>query len=162
MDLSKLLNKELILTDWDVDNQEQAIRELGQLLYEKGYVDEGFVDAVLRREGQFPTGLPTKGMNIALPHTEAEHVIHSMMAIGIARNPISFQMMGSPENSIEVKAVFLLAIGEKESQVIALQQLAQLFQDATTLGKIESASTPSSVERAVEQGLERKKTEANP
>jgi len=60
--------------------------------------------------------------------------------------------MGAPESTAEVSAVFLLAIAEKETQVVALQQLADLFQDGVTLRKIAAARSSNEVYRAMLKG----------
>lgn len=153
MDLTELVDIGLILTDLDTGDKVETIRALGNLLLSGGYVEGGFVEAVLEREKEFPTGLPTKAVEIALPHTEAEYVRTSKMAVGVLRTPVDFQMMGSPESLVHAKIVFLLAIGEKESQVIALQQLVQLFQDGCTLDKISNAHTPAEVKDAFLGGV---------
>jgi len=152
MEIPALLDPNLILTDLEASDGEDAMRKLAKLLYDGGYVDEGFADAVLAREKEFPTGLPTEGIQIALPHTEAEHVHTSRLAIGVLRYPVTFQMMGAPESTAEVSAVFLLAIAEKETQVVALQQLADLFQDGVTLRKIAAARSSNEVYRAMLKG----------
>lgn len=155
MDLSELVEIELIRTDLDSADRIETIQVLGDLLLLKGYVEEGFVKAVLDREIEFPTGLPTKAVEIALPHTEAEYVRASKMAVGVLRNPVTFQMMGSPEKQVQAKIVFLLAIGEKGSQVVALQQLVQLFQDGKTLKHIACAESSAEVKDAFLDGVKR-------
>lgn len=152
MDISGLLDTELVLVDLDVADREEAIRRLAALLDAGGYVEEGFADAALEREKVFPTGLPTEGIQIALPHTEAEYVRTSRLAIGVLRRPVKFQMMGDPDSTVDAAAVFLLAIAEQEAQVTALQQLAELFQDGVTLNRIASATSAEEVYAAMREG----------
>lgn len=45
--------------------KEMVIREMGKILYESGYVDETYADAMLKREESFSTNI---GNGIALPH----------------------------------------------------------------------------------------------
>jgi PTS system galactitol-specific IIA component len=108
---------------------------------------------VLKREEEFPTGLPTQGMAIALPHTEAQHVRQSCMAVGILENPVLFRVMGSPDQEIPVRGVFLLAIADRDSQVLALKQLADLFQDGVTLTRLAGAPDAERVLEALCEGV---------
>ena len=39
-----------------------------------GYVNENYLNGLIARERKFPTGLITKYLNIALPHSECEYV----------------------------------------------------------------------------------------
>ena len=45
--------------------KDTVIRESGRLLYESGYVEENYIDAMLKREESFSTYV---GNGIALPH----------------------------------------------------------------------------------------------
>ncbi|HET7012097.1 MAG TPA: PTS sugar transporter subunit IIA, partial [Anaerolineales bacterium] len=138
-----------------VNDREEAISVLAALLLGKGNVAPEFLAAVLQREKEFPTGLPTQGMPIALPHTEARHVHKSSMAIGILERPVLFREMGSPDREIPVSAIFLLAIADHDSQVLALQQLADLFQDGSTLARLAVAHEESQVHAALLEGTRR-------
>jgi PTS system galactitol-specific IIA component len=155
MDIMSLLDEELVLTNMQVTDAREAICILGELLQKRGLVEEGFVQAVLDREEEFPTGLATQDVQIALPHTEAKHVRTSKMVIGVLDNPVPFKKMGAPGETVEAKEIFLLAIGEHHSQVQALQQLATLFQDGSTLKMIASAPDAESVLKAVADGVKR-------
>ena len=67
-----MIDKNLIVKGGSFQNYEEAIKFGGRLLYENGYVDSGYTDSVLEREAQFPTGLPTQGVPMAIPHTGSE------------------------------------------------------------------------------------------
>ena len=45
-----------------------------QQLEKMGYVNENYLNGLIAREREFPTGLITKYLNIALPHSECEYV----------------------------------------------------------------------------------------
>jgi len=160
MHLAALLDPELIRTRVWAHDRMEAIRLLAELMRAKGYVTPDFLPAVLKREEEFPTGLPTEGMAIALPHTEARHVHQSRMAVGILEEPVGFQMMGSPEQLVQVRGVFLLAIADAGNQVLALKELADLFQDGSTLTRLASAVDEQHAHAALLDGIRRLKPEA--
>lgn len=47
------------------DTQEQVIREVGQMLVDSGYVEQSYVEAMLKREESLSTYM---GSSLALPH----------------------------------------------------------------------------------------------
>ncbi len=153
MDILSLLDERLVLTNMRARDAEEAIRALSSLLHQRGLVDDGFAQAVIDREKEYPTGLATQDVEIALPHTEAKHVRRSQLAIGVLQDPVTFAKMGTPGETVEAKEVFLLAIGEPHSQVQALQQLATLFQDGATLKRIALAKDAQAVLEAVGNGV---------
>lgn len=60
-----LLQKNNIILNCKAKPKEDVIREVGRLLYESGYVDENYIDGMLKRELTFSTNI---GNGIALPH----------------------------------------------------------------------------------------------
>ena len=57
MELTKLLDREHIFLDTRVQSDKDAIHRLGKVLEESGYINDKYIDAVLAREVEFPTGL---------------------------------------------------------------------------------------------------------
>ena len=160
MTLVDLLDLDLIYTGLRVRDRDHVLRVLGEALLETGLVTLDFLPAVPKREEEFPTGLPTQGMAIALPHTEALHVHRSSMAIGILDEPVRFHVMGSPDQEISVRGVFLLAIADHDSQVLALKQLAELFQDGVTLALLADAPDAGRVLAVIREGVLQLETRA--
>jgi hypothetical protein len=52
-----------------------------------------------------------------------------------------------------VRGVFLLAIADHDSQVLALKQLADLFQDGVTLSRLAGAPDAARVHQALCEGV---------
>ena len=77
----KLLDEELVILDADVRTAEECIRLAGEAFLQKGYVKEPYIQAVVERERVYPTGLPGKGIAIAIPHTNNTYV--NKPAIGV-------------------------------------------------------------------------------
>lgn len=114
--------------------EEDVIRTLAGRLVETGYVNEGFGQDVWDREQEFPTGLPTEPVGVAIPHADPDHVIKSAVCMGALTEPVSFTQMGlDASQSVEALLVFMLAIKEKEKQVVMIQQLVEMIQNPTLL-----------------------------
>ena len=72
MELTKLLDKEHIFLDTRVQSDTDAIHRLGEVLKQSGYINDKYIDAVLAREVEFPTGLQLAQQGIAIPHATPE------------------------------------------------------------------------------------------
>ena len=116
-----MLDRELIFLNFEADDREDLLSRLSDILYEKGYENESFKQAILEREKVFPTGLPTLGVKVALPHTDTEHVIKPAILISTLKEPVVFKEMGNGVNDIDVGIVFLLAVKNPAYQVKLLQ-----------------------------------------
>jgi PTS system galactitol-specific IIA component len=106
-------------TDQDV------IRILADRLLALGYVKPSFADAVIAREVMLPTGLPLGcDNNVAVPHTDPEHVLRPGLALATLVEPVSFSNMEDPDEKLQVSVVFLMALNDKDKQIEMLQQIA--------------------------------------
>ncbi|NPV71933.1 MAG: PTS sugar transporter subunit IIA [Firmicutes bacterium] len=149
MNIRDLVRPEWIRAQLSVSDQNEAIDALSELLERDGVVKPGFRSAVKDRELGFPTGLPTSGTKVALPHTGAEHVYRSAVAIATLVTPVSFRVMGNPDDTVDVRIVFLLAIADRESQVHALSQLVEIVQEEEILKSMLLAPDSTEVHRAI-------------
>ena len=130
----------------DAQSAEQAIRLLAERLEALGYVRPSYADAVVKREATMPTGLPLgRAVNVAIPHTDPEHVIRPGVALGVLSAPVDFANMEEPDELVPVGVVFLLAIDDKNKQIDMLQQIMEAIQDPDTLSGLASARTAEEV-----------------
>lgn len=141
----ELLKEELIVINMKAKNSDESINKLSKILYEKGFVKESYIQGVLEREKNFPTGLPTEGVGVAIPHTDAEHVNNPAIAIAVLEEPVAFKMMGGIEQEVEVQILFMLAIKESKTQIELLQKLMNIFQDKEILERIQKSLTPTEI-----------------
>ncbi|GLC31821.1 PTS sugar transporter subunit IIA [Clostridium omnivorum] len=149
-----LLNEELILMDYGANNKEELLRGLGTILREKGYVKNTYIDGLLEREETFPTGLNTPGVSVAIPHTYAIHVEKPVILIAKLNKPVVFKEMGSGENDVEAKLIFMLAIKNPDQQVITLSKLMSIFSKEETLLEIYNAKEKHDIYLTLKKVLE--------
>lgn len=124
MDNEKWFVPENLILPLNADDKEDAIMQLGDLLYRNGYVKETFTPAVLARESCFATGLPTKIMGIAIPHTDSIHVNKRAIAVGILSKPVRFCIMGDLEDTeTDVSLIMMLAVPDKKDVMTVLEQV---------------------------------------
>jgi mannitol/fructose-specific phosphotransferase system IIA component len=109
----ELLQKKNIVLNCKAKAKEDVIREMGNLLYSSGYVEESYIEAMLLRENTFSTNI---GNGIAIPHgvEEAKKNIKKS-GIGIMVFP-----EGTKWNEDEVKIVIGIAgIGDEHLDILA-------------------------------------------
>ena len=82
-----LLFEELIELTLEAEDFEDAIKKIGEDAYRKGYVKEGFADAVIKREKLYPTALPTEVLKVAIPHVGMFSEKESMERIKASTTP---------------------------------------------------------------------------
>jgi PTS system galactitol-specific IIA component len=145
MDSSNVFQEELVAVGLDESSSKGAIRILGELLLKSGYVTGPYIDAVIEREKEFPTGLPTKPFGVAIPHADCEHVAKTGIAVGLLRKPVEFGVMGTVEETVGVNVIFLMAIREPEGQIKWLQGLAQFLHNQDALIELIAMDNPSGV-----------------
>jgi len=141
LQIAELLDPDLVICSLKAQDAEKVIRYLGGLLYEKGLVRETFVEATLAREKEMPTGLPIGEINAAIPHADIEHVVEPALAVATLNEPVSFQVMVDPDESVKVSIVFLLALNKPHDQIEMLQKVAMILQDSTLLRALMGAKS---------------------
>ncbi|MBY2478359.1 PTS sugar transporter subunit IIA [Clostridioides difficile] len=139
------MNVDLISLGLESNDYESVIKELGNKMYQKKYVKNTYISAVLEREKILPTGLDIGEMCVAIPHTDSKHINESNIAVGILKKPVKFNSMIDPTDRLDVELVFLLAVKNPDSQVKLLKDLMSVFQNIKLLKSIKNASTKEEV-----------------
>ena len=149
----KLLDQNLVMINLEAETQQEALEKLAGRLYETGYVKDTYAQAILEREKVFPTGLPTEGYGVAIPHTDVEHVHKPAVALGILQKPVKFNLMGdlNPESQVDVQIMFMLAIKEPHMQLELLQDIMEMIQDQELLKKMVEAKNVEALIQTTEE-----------
>ena len=145
--------EDLVIVSMQAENAADAITQLGARLQMGGFVKDSWVQATIEREKTFATGLPIPGIGVAIPHTDAEHVLRQAIAVGVLEKPVAFGEMGSPDSMVPVRIVCALAVAHSESLIIMLQQLVEIFQRPDILGQIAEAQSPAEIVAVFERHL---------
>lgn len=132
-------NVDLVELKIKAEKKEEVIKILTDKLLEQGYTKDTFYENVLRREKEFPTGLPSV-IPMAICHTESEHVNSSAIALGTLVDPVEFQEMGTPERTVMAEMVFVIALKNPKDQVPWLKKMMTVFRDETILSNVRNAS----------------------
>lgn len=131
-----VFKKDFIAIDIDVKTQDEAFEILARPLDREGIVKPGFLQGIRQREDKFPTGLPTIPFGVAIPHTDPQYVKQNAMSLGILKSPIAFGVMGSDNEQVDVRIIFLLALNEAQKQLNMLREITSIIKNEEVLSSL--------------------------
>ncbi len=137
-----MLHENLIFLNYKADNQKQLLTDFAKILQEQGYVKSSYAKAIIEREAEYPTGLNTPGIKLAMPHTYPQHVIKPAILVATLQNPITFKEMGNSINTVEAKLIFMLAVTDPKGHLEILSKLMSIFSQEDKLLDIYNSSSP--------------------
>ncbi len=123
--LENIISEDLIATNVDVKNREEAIQFAGELLYNAGIIEKRYIGAMINSLNEFgPYIVVTK--NIALPHARPEEgAIKLGLSIVTLSTPIAF---GNEQND-PVKYIFCLSAVNSNQHIKVMSELAEILGD---------------------------------
>ena len=136
--INEYLNKDLIINNLEAKTTDDIFYALSEMLLKANYVKDSFYDGLVKRESKFPTGLTLGKYNVAIPHTDAIHVIKPAIAIATLKHPVTFNNMDG-DGQVDVNVVFAMVLNEPHSQIMMLQQLMLLIQNEDVLKSLNEA-----------------------
>ncbi|MDR0452948.1 MAG: PTS sugar transporter subunit IIA [Treponema sp.] len=148
------VTEENVLIGVDAGCKEDVIRLLTELLVKSGCVTPEYYDVLIKREEEYPTGLPTEGAKVAIPHGFSEgSVIKPALAIATLKRPVVFRNMVSRDEEIPVEIVFLFALADAEEGGEDLHRVMGIFSDGGLLAALRDARSGSEVTGIMEKLL---------
>ena len=148
-----LLDESLVRLGLRASGNCEVMRVLANLLYARGAVKAEYSDKVCERELKYPTGLPTAGIYVAIPHADAEWVNFGAIAVATLAEPVMFCNMADPQEKLPVEIVMMLAIADADKQVQMLQQVVQVISNEPMLRALKSATDASQVARTLREQI---------
>ena len=140
-----VFREDLIWVNEEYSNKEDLFRVIGSRLYELGIVKDSFVEGLIQREMDYPTGLPTMPYAIAIPHTDSIHVNNLAVGFVKLKEPIKFYNMGNKNLELDVHFVFVLCLKKAEYHMKILTSLIQMFQDNETMKELKELNDVDSI-----------------
>jgi PTS system galactitol-specific IIA component len=90
--------------------------------------------------------------NVAVPHTDPEHVLKPGVAVATLTRPVAFANMEDPDDAVPVGLVFMLALNDKDRQIDMLQQIMQVIQDDALSESLLAANSPDELLALLKEG----------
>lgn len=125
INLSEIFNKELFFTDLDFDNKFDVINYMSNILLQKDYIDEEMKNSYIDREKIATTEI---GNMVAIPHGAKGKVFKNAVAIGILKNPISWEIG-------QVRLVVMLCL-QKESILNYEDLFSNIYKRIDSIAKV--------------------------
>ena len=129
----------------EADDRDDCIRKICAIMAKNGYIGDDYADAVIARENEYPTGLPTEGPLVAIPHALQGTVFKTGAGIAVLTSPVGFYNIAEPEELLMVEVVFVLANFEPEKQLNDLKLLMECCSDREMLEGIRNAKSESEI-----------------
>ncbi|KYG34387.1 PTS sugar transporter subunit IIA [Alkalihalobacillus trypoxylicola] len=135
--MKEILAVENIQLNGEAKSQKEAIIEVGNLLYENGYVKKDYVDKMLEREKITSTYM---GNMLAIPHGTDDaknEVLASGLTVKTYKEPVDW-------NGEQVRLVIGIAgIGNEHLEI--LSQIAIICSEEENVEKIVQATDPNEI-----------------
>lgn len=121
--------QDLIFRDVDWKDSTELFDKISTILEDKGYVYSTFHKAIKEREKIYPTGIQTKSIGVAIPHTDPKNIKQAFISVVRPKKSIGFSPMGgsSDDEQIQAKLIFVLGVKRDGLQVKVLQKLMEIF-----------------------------------
>ena len=129
MSLNLEFSEKNIFIGLEFEKKEDVLTFLTEELTKQGYVQAAFKEAVLDREKIYPTGLPSLGAKIAIPHANHDLVNKTTIAMAVLNKPVTFFSMEDVTTPLDIEIVIMLAISEPHGQIEMLQRVVSIIQD---------------------------------
>lgn len=130
-------------------NTSELFESVGRDFVNLGYAQDSFPTALAEREAAYPTGLPVSG-GVAIPHTDASHVIKDALAVITLADPVEFgEMGGQPTDTVAAQVAIMLLIADSHSHVKFLSKVIKAVQDTQFMASLSSADSQKEIEEAV-------------
>lgn len=125
INLSDIFESDLFFTDLDFSDKYDVINYMSQKLLDKDYIDEEMKNSYIDREKIATTEI---GNMVAIPHGAKGKVYKNAIAIGILKNPISWEVG-------QVRLVVMLCI-EKESILNYEELFSNIYKRIDSIAKV--------------------------
>lgn len=142
MDYKEMLQPDLVFLNVDAKSRTDLYNKIADNLMKLGYVKDTYEAALNKREDEFPTGVVSEHISIALPHANPENINKPFVAVVTTKDPIEMLQMGYNTKE-EAKTFFFLGIQHSDDQLVLLQRFMALIQDKDFVDDFESISDES-------------------
>ena len=143
------LNTNFIYRNTSFTDQNAFFDGIASDLYAAGYVTADYAQALKDREAEFPTGLPVPG-GVAIPHTDATHVLKDTIAVATLVEPIAFGEMGGDDGDmVSVSLIVLLVLTSAAGHLAFLSETIKAIQDTAFVAALTSSSSDEDIQDLV-------------
>jgi PTS system galactitol-specific IIA component len=104
--------------------RDEVLKDLSEIAITAGFAKQGYDQAIIERENQYPTGLHIPEVEVAIPHADVEWAIKPSLTIAILDHPVTFGSMDGSGGDVMAKLVFMLTIEEPRDHIDFLRSFS--------------------------------------
>ena len=138
LDIQNLFSSELFFKDIKAETRSQVIDIMSKKLVEKGYIDDTMRQSYFERETIATTEI---GNMVAIPHGANGEVYENKVAIGILKEPISWEVG-------KVRLVIMLAL-DKDKILDYEEVFSKIYKRVDSIAKVISICENKSYEKFI-------------
>ena len=138
LDIQNLFSSELFFKDIKAETRSQVIDIMSKKLVEKGYIDDTMRQSYFERETIATTEI---GNMVAIPHGAKGEVYENKVAIGILKEPISWEVG-------KVRLIIMLAL-DKEKILDYEEVFSKIYKRVDSIAKVKSICENKSYEKFI-------------
>ncbi len=136
MELNELFDERFITINTEPIDQKTLLGNTCGKLLDAGYVAEGYLEELLERESEYPTGLKLPSCGIAIPHCSPKNVRESVIYVNLLKKNADWKNMEDFEETIPVGLTFNLVLSDKEDHMSVLSSMIALIQNEELVNDI--------------------------
>lgn len=148
MEIKDLLKKDLMVLDLKAETKEEAIKEIADKFFEKGYVKsaEDFAEGLREREAQGSTAL---GESVAIPHSKNKTVIEPAVLFARKKSGLDYDAL----DGMPTEIFFAIAApdGENNLHVATLAELSKMIMKDGFIGELKKVENEDQVYAVIEK-----------
>lgn len=148
MEIKDLLKKDLMVLDLKAETKEEAIKEIADKFFEKGYVKsaEHFAEGLREREAQGSTAL---GESVAIPHSKNKTVIEPAVLFARKKSGLDYDAL----DGMPTEIFFAIAApdGENNLHVATLAELSKMIMKDGFIGELKKVENEDQVYAVIEK-----------
>lgn len=148
MEIKDLLKKDLMVLDLKAETKEEAIKEIADKFFEKGYVKsaEDFAEGLREREAQGSTAL---GESVAIPHSKNKTVIEPAVLFARKKSGLDYDAL----DGMPTEIFFAIAApdGENNLHVATLAELSKMIMKDGFIGELKKVENEDEVYAVIEK-----------
>lgn len=129
------LDDNIIFLNKNFSSREDMFKSISHELLDNNYVTEQYLEKVIQRENEHPTGFKLKTLNVAMPHVDCEFVKKDGMFVVTSKEGIIFKNAETDED-LPVNIIFGLLLKQSDTHLTFLMKLASSFSNDMILQKI--------------------------
>lgn len=125
----EFFRSDLVFLDVDIKSSDDLFDYIADITEAKGMVTTDFRSKIKEREANYPTGLQTESIGIAIPHTDPDYIVEPFVAVVRPQVAVDFAPMGMAEGQVSAQLIFVLGVKGDGQQVEMLGNLMGLMMD---------------------------------